>query len=141
MLAIVLLLPEPYRMGPPASPAAGLAFGVSMLGALFLGCAITNIVSISALWTVTRRLLPATVGFFSGMIVPLAFFPDWSQPALRLLPFSGLADIPFRFYLGTLPPHQLAAHVVLQLFWTIFFVLIGLWLLGAATRRVVVQGG
>ena len=132
-------------MGLPASPGAGLAFVVSMLGALFLGCAITNIVSISALWTVAgdgmRRLLPATVTFFSGMLIPLAFFPDWTQPVLRLLPFSGLADTPFRFYVETLPPRQLVANLVLQLIWTVFFVLIGLWLLRAATRRVVVQGG
>jgi len=78
---------------------------------------------------------------FLDNFIPLAFVPDWTQPVLRLLPFSGLADIPFRFYVGTLPPRQLVANLVLQLIWTVFFVLIGLWLLRAATRRVVVQGG
>ena len=145
MFVIAVLLPEPYALDLPASPGAGLAFAASMLGALLLGCAITNIVSISALWTVAgdgmRRLLPAAVMFFSGMLIPLAFFPDWSQKGLRLLPFSGLADIPFRFYVGAIPSSQLAPNLVLQFFWTGVFVITGLWLLRTGTRRVVFQGG
>lgn len=140
-----LMLPEPYGMSLPASPMAGLVFAVSLFSALLLGCALTNIVSISALWTVAgdgmELLLGAGAMLLSGQTVPLPFFPDWSQPILRLLPFSGLADIPFRFYVGTIPPSQSLPLLALQVFWIIIIILIGLWLLNAATRRVVIQGG
>jgi ABC-2 type transport system permease protein len=142
---VALLLPGNYGMALPASPAAGLSFVVSLAGALILGCAVTNIISISALWTVAgegmQRLLPTAVMLLSGLTVPLPFFPDWSQAILRLLPFSGLADVPFRFYVGTIPPTQLLPHMVLQMFWTLVIILLGLWLLRTATRRVVIQGG
>jgi ABC-2 type transport system permease protein len=78
---------------------------------------------------------------FSGSIIPLAFFPDWSQPVLRFLPFSGLLDVPFRFYTGALPPSELFPLFLLQIFWIFTIIGLGIWLLSSATRRVVVQGG
>ncbi|OGN89623.1 MAG: hypothetical protein A2Z74_02740 [Chloroflexi bacterium RBG_13_46_9] len=145
LFIIVLLLPSNYGATLPASVLSGVAFVISMTGALLLGCAISNIIAISALWTVAgdgvQRLLPALVMIFSGSIIPLAFFPEWAQPALKYLPFSGLVDIPFRFYLNAFPPDQIYPLLVLQLSWTGIFIGLGLWLLSSATKRVVVQGG
>jgi ABC-2 type transport system permease protein len=145
LFIIVLFFPAQYGATLPVSVLAGLAFIVSMTGALFLGCAITNIIAISTLWTVAgdgvQRILPAVVMIFSGSIIPLAFFPDWSQPALRFLPFSGLLDVPFRFYTGALPPSELFPLFLLQIFWIFTIIGLGMWLLSSATRRVVVQGG
>lgn len=145
LFIVTLLLPGQYGLDLPVSLSAALAFTLSMIGALFLGCAITNITSMSALWTVAgegvQRLLPALVSIFSGGIIPLAFFPDWSQPILRFMPFSGLMDIPFRFYIGALPPSEVFPLFLLQVSWTLAIIALGLWLLSSATRRVTVQGG
>jgi ABC-2 type transport system permease protein len=145
LFVIVSLLPESYGVKLPVSVLSGVAFIIEMVGALLLGCAISNIISMSALWTVAgdgvQRLLPALVMIFSGNIIPLAFFPEWAQPALRYLPFSGLVDIPFRLYLGSLPPTQILPLFILQLSWTVVFIGLGLWLLSSTTKRVVVQGG
>ncbi|MGP8080080.1 MAG: ABC transporter permease [Dehalococcoidales bacterium] len=145
LFIIVLFLPAQYGAGLPPSMLSALAFLISMTGALFLGCAISNIISICTLWTVAgdgvQRILPAFVESFSGNLIPLAFFPNWSQPVLRFLPFSGVADIPFRFYIGALPPTELLPLFLLQMLWTFSLIGLGLWLLSSATRRVVVQGG
>jgi len=142
---IAVVLPAGYGMTLPESLGAGLSFGVSLTASLLLGAAISNIMSISTLWTVAgdgmQRLLPAAVMFFSGTTIPLAFFPDWSQPLLSALPFSGLVDVPFRFYIGTLPPSELLPNLALQLCWTAALIGIGLWLLSTATKRIVLQGG
>ena len=144
-LIVATLLPVNYRLAPPASGLALMAFFASMLLALILGCAVTNIVSISALWTISgegmQRILPTAVMFLSGLVIPLPFFPDWAQPILTLLPFSSLADAPFRFYVGSVAPTALPAYLGIQLVWTASFVGLGLWLMKAATKRVVVQGG
>jgi ABC-2 type transport system permease protein len=144
-LIVALLLPRNYGLAPPASGIALVAFSISMVCALILGCAITNLVSISALWTTSgegmQRVLPAAVMFLSGLVIPLPFFPDWTQPVLRLLPFSSLADAPFRFYVGSLQPSALPLHLSLQLLWIASFVALGLLLMKAATKRVVLQGG
>jgi ABC-2 type transport system permease protein len=145
LFAVTSLLPGSYGLASPVSILSGIAFLISMFGALMLSCAISNIMVISALWTVSgegvQRLLPALVMIFSGSIIPLAFFPDWAQPILRYLPFSGLLDIPLRLYMGTLSPAQVFSLLALQLSWTGIFIGFGLWLLSSATKRLVVQGG
>ena len=78
---------------------------------------------------------------FSGVIIPLPYFPDWMQTLLTLLPFSGLVDIPMKFYLGIIPAGEIYIFGLLQVFWISIFVLIGLQLFQMAARKVVVQGG
>jgi ABC-2 type transport system permease protein len=142
---VVILLPGHFRAALPASISAGIAWLAAMLMALLLGCALSNLVTISALWTLAgdgmSRIFPAIVMILSGTIIPLAFFPDWAQTALRILPFSGLADIPFRLYLGAVPPDRILPLLGLQLLWTGFFILVGVKLLETGIKRVVLQGG
>jgi ABC-2 type transport system permease protein len=139
------LLPGEFGLSLPASFAAGAAWLFSNLLALLLGCAIANITVISTLWTVAGdgmiRVFPAAVMMFSGVIIPLPYFPDWMQTLLTLLPFSGLVDIPMKFYLGIIPAGEIYIFGLLQVFWILIFVLIGLQLFQMAARKVVVQGG
>jgi ABC-2 type transport system permease protein len=142
---IVILLPGNFQALLPASVVAGITWLLAMTLSLLLGCALSNLVVISALWTTAGdgmlRIFPALVLLLSGSIVPLAFFPDWAQTALQILPFSGLVDTPFRLYLGAVPADQILPLLGLQLFWTAVFILIGVKLLAAGLRRVVLQGG
>jgi len=145
LFAIVYFLPGGLNPTATVSAAAGLAWLVSTLLALLLGCSISNLIAISTLWTIAgdgvQRILPAFIMVLSGAIVPLAFFPDGVQQLLRLLPFSGLVDIPFRFYLGLIPASGIFTLALLQILWTAVFVIFGAWLLARGMRRVVVQGG
>jgi ABC-2 type transport system permease protein len=142
---IVILLPGNLRAMLPATALAGVASLVALLLALFLGCALSNLVAISSLWTTAgdgmQRIFPAVVMVFSGTIVPLAFFPDWAQTALKILPFSGLADIPYRLYIGAVAPDRILSLLGLQLLWTVVFIIAGIKLLNSSLRRVVLQGG
>ncbi len=139
------LLPVGYNLQPPPSPAAFAAWLAAILGSLLLGCALSNIISISALWTVAGegmlRMLPALVIFFSGSLVPLPLFPSWAQGIVNFLPFAGLVDVPNQFFIGTLAPAALPLMLLRQLAWTAVFGLIGAALLRLATKRVVIQGG
>ena len=145
--SVPLLLVAGLFLGltPPASWAATGAFLAAVLGALLLSSAITTLMNISLLWTLSgdgvTSLVPACVIVFSGMVVPLPLFPDWAQPILNLLPFRGLVDVPFRLYLGHIPPGALLPLLGHQLAWTGILVLIGQVVLSRGTRRLVVQGG
>jgi ABC-2 type transport system permease protein len=145
ILIIVLLLPGHFRAALPASAAAGIAWIAATLMALLLGCAFSNLITISALWTLAgdgmQRILPALMMIFSGSIVPLAFFPDALQTVLRILPFSGLMDTPFRLYTGAVPADRIPGLLGLQLLWTCVLILVGIKLLEAGTKHLVVQGG
>ena len=129
----------------PSSWASLGAFILAVLGALLLSCAITSLMTVSLLWTISgqgiNRLVMTLASLLSGSIVPLPFFPDWMQEALSWLPFGGLLDLPFRLYIGHLPPSHVLVVLARQLGWTIVLILLGRWLLARARRRVVIQGG
>lgn len=144
ILLAAFAIPDALRMRGPVSFLGLSLFVLTMITGLFLGAAISNIITISILFTIgdgIERLMPAIVMMFSGMTIPLAFFPDWSQLILRLLPFSGLVDGPYKFYLGIYTLENLPFLLGHQLVWTFIFIGIGRWMMAIARRRVIVQGG
>ena len=143
-LVTLFCLPPRYALAVPT--AAGLwAWLLATAGALLLGCAITNLISISMFWTISgegiSRLLPAVVMLLSGMAVPIPLFPDWSQRLLELLPFAGLVDTPARFFTGQLAADRIWLFLARQLIWTGILVIWGRRRLARGLKRVVVQGG
>jgi ABC-2 type transport system permease protein len=129
----------------PASAAAGALFGVSLLATLVLSTAITMVMHIALMWTVSgegfNRLMPGVVPLLAGLVVPLPLFPEWLQPILYWQPFKGLADVPFRIYSGHIDGAQSGVEIALQFGWCALIVGFGIALLRRAGRRLVVQGG
>jgi ABC-2 type transport system permease protein len=129
----------------PPNLYATTAWMVSMLVAILLGAAITNLLNISLLWTISGEgigtLLSASGWLLSGITLPLLFFPDWTQAFLNALPFRYIMDVPFRFYLGQIPPAEIWGHLPIQLLWLGILMGSGHVILGRAIRRLVVQGG
>lgn len=143
-LVVNLLFPIKYHMMAPVSFTGFFLFLCSMLIAVLLGAVISNLITISVLFTIgdgVDRLLPAIVTFFSGMVIPLSFFPEWSQIIFRLLPFSGLVDTPYKFYLGLYGVNDFVQVLAVQGIWVIVFMLFGNGMLNFASRRTMVQGG
>jgi ABC-2 type transport system permease protein len=130
---------------PPESPESAIAFLIAMAGAVVLSAAFTNLLNVTLVWTTAGEgityLAPAVVVIFSGNIVPIPFFPDWAQTAIRIMPFSGLVDSPFRLYVGHMPPSQLGLVLAHQLIWSAVFVFLGKRMLSSGLRRMEVQGG
>ena len=117
----------------------------SLTGAVLLTTALTTLLSITSFWTLSGQgvsgLVFAMMFLFSGMIVPLPLFPDWSQPILTALPFRGLIDVPFRLFTGHMTAGDLVPAMAHQAVWTVGLIIGGRALLRRALRRVVVQGG
>jgi len=134
-----------FGMRPPPSAASGAAWLLTTLGATLLNTAFMTLVTLTMFWTLSGegmlRLAPFVVYLFSGMLLPLAFWPDGAQPLLRLLPFRGMVDVPFRVYLGQISPTQALGEFTVQLLWITVLVLAGRGLLARGTRRLVIQGG
>jgi ABC-2 type transport system permease protein len=142
------ILAAAYLFGwlqPPASAAGLLAWLAAQAGALFLGCAITTLLTLSLLWTISgegiSQLVFSLVIFLSGMNVPLPLFPGWMQPLLSILPFRGLIDTPFRLYLGHIPPSALLPALLHQAAWIAALVLAGRAVMARGLRKLSVQGG
>src|SRR5881409_1283826 len=69
---------DAWRLTPPPSLASAVAFAVTITCTLLLGCALTTLINISLLWTISGDgaviFMTTLVTFLSGMIVPLPLF-------------------------------------------------------------------
>jgi ABC-2 type transport system permease protein len=134
-----------FGLTAPASFPSAMAWLAATVGALILSCALANLLAISMMWTVVGdgawHLTGAAIWLLIGMIVPLPFFPDWVQPLLSMLPFGMMVDMPFRLYVGHLPPGAVFELLALQLLWAGSLIVLGRALLQLGLRRLVVQGG
>lgn len=144
-IGLPLLGLDEWRLGPPASLAAGAGFALALACGLAVACAISVLLYIAWLWMAIAEgvvtMVSTVVALLSGLLIPLPLFPDWAQTALRWLPFAGLLDQPARAYTGDIAGGALAAVLARQAGWVIALVALGRWLLGRGLRRVVVQGG
>ena len=134
-----------WALPAPASPASGWLFLLSAVATLILSTAVTMILHVSLMWTISgegvNRMMPGVVPLFAGLVVPLPLFPDWLQGFLFWQPFRGLADVPFRIYSGHIRADAALLEIGMQLGWSALLIGFGMALLVRARRHLVVQGG
>lgn len=142
---IAMLLPEPFRLAPPASLAALLASLLALAAAFLLSCAtlgLTYSLLVNVSWGEgPAHILGAMVMLLAGSELPLQLWPAWLQTFLFWQPFAGLIDIPLRLYVGSMAPGLVWQAVALQLAWTVVFIFMGRAWMGKFLRRLVIQGG
>jgi len=134
-----------FGLTPPATFAAGCAWIASTASAVLLSSAISTLLLISIMWTVSGRgvqdIVSPLVWTLSGLLIPLPLFPEWMQRVVVFLPFRGLMDAPFRIYTGNIPISDCAATIGGQLAWTVALIVLGKWALSRGVRRLEIQGG
>ena len=122
-----------------------MAFTVSMMLAIFMSNAITITIFSSGFWTLDTTGISgmsySIITLFSGMLVPIALWPEWLAHIARWLPFEGLIDIPFNIYLGKITGAEVWIAIGKQMVWNLFFVGCGRFLLTRGFSRLVIQGG
>jgi len=136
---------EAWSLRPPSSFDALVLFVFSMAAVVFLSSAITTLLNISVVWTISGQginvITNSLVLILSGMVIPLPLFPDWAQLLLLLQPLAGLVDIPYRIYFAHLSAGAAIAGIALQISWTVLFIVLGRLLLAHTMRRIQIQGG
>src|SRR5829696_6443624 len=78
------------------------------------------------------------VNFFSGLLLPIAFFPPWLEFVANVLPFRAMLMVPNEVLLGQ---RSVLSGWALQLFWIVVMTAIARTMLRAGERKVVIQGG
>ena len=74
-------------------------------------------------------------------MLPISLFPGWLEAVARALPFASMIQLPAEIYLGLGDPARIAYLLAQQLAWAVALFAVGRFVLAAATRRVVIQGG
>src|SRR5262245_36775729 len=134
-----------WSLRPPPSFEAFVLFVLSMVAVVHLSSAITTLLNISVVWTISGQgvnvITNSLVLILSGMVIPLPLFPDWAQPVLFVQPLAGLVDIPYRIYFANLSGGEALGGIALQVCWTMVFIVLGRLLMAQTMRRIQVQGG
>jgi ABC-2 type transport system permease protein len=127
------------------TPAHAALFVVSVAFAIVVSFGFRFLYNSASFWLVDFRgvLTMALVLslFFSGMVMPLQFFPHWLGVLARALPFSSIMQTPIDVYLGRHSGLTLFGLVVEQAAWALALLGLGRLALRAGTRKLVVQGG
>lgn len=59
--------------------------------------------------------------FLGGALIPLSFFPQWSQELLQYTPFPYLIHFPVQLLTKDIPPLEVLASFGILIFWIIIF--------------------
>jgi ABC-2 type transport system permease protein len=141
--ALVLFLVYPLRR--PASLGLAAAFLVSVCLSFLIVAAINFAVGTFALRLQSILGLMRAKFFllelFSGLLLPISFFPHVAQKILGVMPFEYISYIPMLIYLGNLRGMEVVRAIALQVFWVAVLFAIGDGLWRWSTHKVIIQGG
>ena len=78
---------------------------------------------------------------FSGLYIPVVFFPDWLRAIAYATPFPAMLQIPVDIFVGHREGPEIAVALLVQLGWLVLLLGTCRLVFAAGTRRLVVQGG
>ena len=140
-----LLVPGDIGMDGPASFLHLLACLITLTTGLTISCAVICI-SYALLMKPDAGTGPATIFMYAtqilaGSVLPLQLWPESLQALMRFQPFSGMMDLPLRFFVGSEPLSALPRVLATQLFWAAALIFIGRRWIGRNLTRLTIQGG
>jgi len=142
-IAAVLMLVYPIR--PPVSIHMGLLFLLSCILALLIFTLLNFMVGTLALHIVSIlgviRAKYAIVEFFSGLLIPISFFPPGLQRVMAFFPFQYVSFTPLQFYLGKVRGPAAWEALGIQALWVLLLFGTGRLFWKFSTRKLSVQGG
>jgi ABC-2 type transport system permease protein len=129
----------------PSTPAAVVGFLVSLALAVVTSFGVRFLVACTTFWLLDQtgvRTMSGVVALFcSGMVLPLVIFPEPLKSILLALPWASYLQTPADIWLGHRTGLDLLVGLGLQVFWVVVLLALCRLMVGAATRKVVVQGG
>ena len=141
--ALVILVVFPVRL--PAGPLNFAGFLASVLLSFFLVAGVNFCVGTFALRLKSiLGLLRAKyflLELFSGLLIPITFFPDWARSILELLPFPYISFAPVLIYLGKTEGVDILRTLSIQAFWVLVLLLAGHFLWRWSSKKITIQGG
>ncbi len=129
----------------PGEPLLWVAFAVSVALAVTASFAFRFLFNLAAFWLLDYRgvgvLAMVASTFFSGMAIPIAFFPGWLETAAWALPFAAMVQAPVEIFLGHAGELELLGLLALQALWAVLLLAAGRAVYVVGTRKLVIQGG
>lgn len=145
VLVVSSLLPSPWGLRLPASPAALALFLLSAALMVLVVCAYSLLVYALTFYLTDPNglmvLSVAAADLLGGAIVPLPFLPDGLRRFAELTPFASMQNVPLRLFSGDIPLAEAPAVMGLQVFWILALMTAGYLLTRNGLRRTAILGG
>ncbi len=130
----------PFRW--PQRPVTWLLFLVSIVLAVVVSFTIRFMLSATAFWMLDAHgvlsVWGAVSGIVVGLIVPLAWFPQWAQAVLAWTPFPAIMQSPIDVFTERGDVVALLGHAAI---WSVLLFAACKLMLRAGAKKLVVQGG
>ncbi|MGB6199779.1 MAG: ABC-2 family transporter protein [Candidatus Acidiferrales bacterium] len=141
--AVLVALIFPMRA--PASAAQFGLFLIAVVASFLLMAAINFMIGTCAIPLKSiLSLIRAKfwlIELLSGLLIPIALFPHWSQTIFAFLPFEHIASTPLQIYLGKLSGGAAWRAIGIAWMWVIALLALGhVWWL-RASRKITIHGG
>lgn len=92
------------------------------------------------MWGITQ-IMGAIMQLLSGMLIPIIFFPIWTQGIFKFLPFSSMIYTPTMIYLGKITGRELINALILQFIWIVILALFSKVIWNKLIKHLVILGG
>jgi ABC-2 type transport system permease protein len=141
MLIVSLLFPVEL----PRDPALWGLFAAMLLFSFLINSQINIMIGLSAFFFENSeglmRMKRVAVDLFSGLIIPLSFFPAWAERALQWLPFQAITYLPSSVFTGRTTGEAAWQALGVQVIWFAALIVPLVWIWRGSRQRLFVQGG
>lgn len=81
------------------------------------------------------------IDLFSGLLLPISFYPLWAQTIMQFFPFQAISYIPSMIFSEGIQGEAVRSALLFQIIWCIVLILPITVMWNMAKKRLVVQGG
>ncbi|WP_407269901.1 ABC transporter permease [Radiobacillus sp. PE A8.2] len=81
------------------------------------------------------------IDLFSGLLLPISFYPLWAQQIMGFLPFQAISYVPSMIFTDSFTQQEVYQAILSQFIWSILLIIPIYLLWTLAKRRLIVQGG
>jgi ABC-2 type transport system permease protein len=129
----------------PLDGTAWAFFAISLLFSFLINAELNMITGLAAFFLENNegllRAKRVVVDLFSGLILPLSFFPQMFQTVLEWLPFQAITYLPGLIVTGRLTGWGIGEAIAIQIAWFLILIIPIRWFWKKAHQNLVVQGG
>src|SRR3954454_20288160 len=141
MMIVALIFPVSFS----ASLTTWLFFFFSLVFSFIVNTQINLLTGIMTFFffnnTGLIRAKRVVIDLFSGLLLPISFYPDWAQGLMTYLPFQAISYIPSMIFTEGFVGQDIYHAVLLQVVWALILLIPIRLLWALAKKQLIVQGG
>ncbi|MGO4890345.1 ABC transporter permease [Anaerobacillus sp. MEB173] len=141
MFIVALIFPISFS----ASLSTWLFFFISLGFSFIINTQINLLTGIMTFFlfnnTGLMRAKRVIIDLFSGLLLPISFYPLWAQSIMAYLPFQAISYIPSMIFTEGFVGQEIANAVMLQAMWAVLLLVPISLLWTLAKKQLIVQGG